>query len=183
VERGSSSNSNGPQTTQAAAASSSSIERKRTYNMSLDPPTYLASLQSNIRQRPIPWDGAVRAGTLTEDQLAKIRAVDKVKKDARKQTVEADLDGYRQLFVGGPGKKSVLELAAKQQNVVQYILVLLSDLLESAYLPPSSSCISQGASVLPAIGYHRPYPPAIGVEAPANTKRTTCRPPSSNIPR
>ncbi|KAG5766932.1 hypothetical protein H9Q71_014529, partial [Fusarium xylarioides] len=39
--------------------------------MSLDPPTYLASLQSNNRQRPIPWDGAVRAGTLTEEQYAK----------------------------------------------------------------------------------------------------------------
>ncbi|KAK1757637.1 V-type proton ATPase subunit H [Echria macrotheca] len=99
--------------------------------MSLDPPTYLASLQSNIRQRPIPWDGAVRTGTLTEEQLAQIRAVDKVKKDARKHTVEADLDGYCTLFVGGPGKKSVLELAAKRQDVVQYILVLLSDLLDN----------------------------------------------------
>lgn len=100
--------------------------------MSLDPPAYLASLQINIRQRPIPWDGAVRAGTLTEEQLAQIRAIDKVKKDVRKQVVEADLDGYRNLFVGGPGKKSVLELASKRQDVVQYILVLLSDLLESA---------------------------------------------------
>jgi len=107
--------------------------------MSLDPPTYLASLQSNIRQRPIPWDGAVRAGTLTDEQLAQIRAVDKVKKDARKQTVEANLDGYRSLFVGGPGRKSVLELAAKRQDVVQYILVLLSDLLQSACLPPPSA--------------------------------------------
>jgi V-type H+-transporting ATPase subunit H len=102
--------------------------------MLLDPPTYLASLQSNIRQRPIPWDGAVRAGTLTEDQLARIRAVDKVKRDVRIQTVEADLDGYRTLFVGESGKtKSVLESAAKRQDVVQYLLVLLSDLLNSAY--------------------------------------------------
>ncbi|KAK3394592.1 armadillo-type protein [Podospora didyma] len=99
--------------------------------MSLDPPTYLASLQSNIRQRPIPWDGAVRAGTLTDDQLARIRAVDKLKRDQRKQIVEADLDGYCLLFVGAPGKKSVLELAAKRQDVVQYILVLLNDLLDS----------------------------------------------------
>ncbi len=99
--------------------------------MLLDPPTYLASLQSNIRQRPIPWDGAVRAGTLTDDQLARIRAVDKVKRDVRKQTVEADLDGYRILFVGGSGAKSVLESASKRQDVVQYILVLLSDLLDA----------------------------------------------------
>src|SRR5690348_4518068 len=100
--------------------------------MLLDPPTYLASLQSNIRQRPIPWDGAVRAGSLTEDQLARIRAVDKVKREVRQQTVDADLDGYRILFVGEPGKtKSVLESASKRQDVVQYMLVLLSDLLDS----------------------------------------------------
>lgn len=99
--------------------------------MSLDPPTYLASLQSNIRQRPIPWEGAVRAGTLTEDQHAKIRAVDKAKKpEQRKQIVEAELDDYRLLFVGGDGKPSVLETAAKQANVIQYILVLLADVLD-----------------------------------------------------
>lgn len=79
----------------------------------------------------------MRAGTLTDDQLARIRAVDKVKRDVRKQTVESDLDGYRILFVGGPGKKSVLESASKRQDVVQYILVLLSDLLDSMSLPLS----------------------------------------------
>lgn len=101
--------------------------------MSLDPPTYLASLQNNIRQRPIPWEGAVRAGTLTEDQLAKIKAVERAKKEARTQTVENDLDGYRILFVGEQGKPSVLELARKRTEVVQYILVLLSDLLDSMF--------------------------------------------------
>ncbi|KAH6854444.1 armadillo-type protein [Chaetomium sp. MPI-CAGE-AT-0009] len=109
--------------------------------MLLDPPPYLAALQGNVRQRLIPWDGAVRAGTLTEDQLARIRAVDKVKRDVRKQTVEADLDGYRTLFVGEPGKKSVLESAAKRQDVVQNILVLLSDLLDS--VPALSKAILQ----------------------------------------
>ncbi|KAJ4158953.1 H(+)-transporting V1 sector ATPase subunit H [Fusarium oxysporum] len=100
--------------------------------MSLDPPTYLASLQSNIRQRPIPWDGAVRAGTLTEEQYAKIRAVDKAKKpEQRKEIVSGDIDGYRVLFVGDDGKTSVLETAGKHANVIQYILVLLGDLLEA----------------------------------------------------
>ncbi|KAI1657154.1 ARM repeat-containing protein [Daldinia decipiens] len=98
--------------------------------MSLDPPPYLGSLQNNIRQRPVPWDGAARAGTITEAQLAKIRAVDKVKREQRKQVVEGDLDGYRILFVGGPGTTGVLESASKRSDVVQYILVLLSDLLE-----------------------------------------------------
>ncbi|KAH7326619.1 armadillo-type protein [Stachybotrys elegans] len=100
--------------------------------MSLDPPTYLASLQSNIRQRPIPWDGAVRAGSLSDDQYAKIRAVDKAKKpEQRKEIIEGDVEGYRLVFVGGSGKPSVLESAAKNVNVIQYILVLLADLLES----------------------------------------------------
>ncbi|RYP82820.1 hypothetical protein DL769_001517 [Monosporascus sp. CRB-8-3] len=98
--------------------------------MSLDPPPYLGSLQNNIRQRPIPWDGAARAGTITEAQLAKIRAVDKVRKDQRKQVVESDLDGYRILFVGEPATPGVLESASKRSDVIQYILVLLSDLLE-----------------------------------------------------
>ncbi|KAI0430931.1 armadillo-type protein [Xylaria sp. FL1042] len=98
--------------------------------MSLDPPPYLASLQNNIRQRPIPWDGAARAGTITESQLAKIRAVDKVRKEQRKQVVESDLDGYRILFVGEAGNPGVLESASRRSDVVQYVLVLLSDLLQ-----------------------------------------------------
>ncbi|TRX98158.1 hypothetical protein FHL15_000803 [Xylaria flabelliformis] len=99
--------------------------------MSLDPPPYLGSLQNNIRQRPIPWDGAARAGTITESQLAKIRAVDKVRKEQRKQVVESDLDGYRILFIGEPGNPGVLESASRRSDVVQYILVLLSDLLQA----------------------------------------------------
>ncbi|KAI0206187.1 armadillo-type protein [Astrocystis sublimbata] len=98
--------------------------------MSLDPAPYLGSLQNNIRQRPIPWDGAARAGTITEAQLAKIRAVDKVRKEQRKQVVESDLDGYRILFVGEPGNPGVLESASRRSDVVQYILVLLGDLLQ-----------------------------------------------------
>lgn len=101
--------------------------------MSLDPPTYLSSLQNNIRARPIPWDGAVRAGTISDDQLNKIRAVDKVRKEQRKQIVEGDLDGYRALFVGGDGRAGVVESAARRADVVQYILVLLADLLDGNY--------------------------------------------------
>lgn len=98
--------------------------------MSLEPPPYLSSLQNNIRQRPIPWEGAARVGTVTEAQLAQIRAVDKVRKEQRKHVVEADLDGYRLLFVGGNGQSSVLESASKRPEVLQYLLVLLSDLLD-----------------------------------------------------
>lgn len=95
----------------------------------MDPPTYLNSLQNNIRARPIPWEGAVRAGNITDDQLKKIKSVDKVRKEQRKQTVEGDLKGYGTLLVGGDESKSVLECAFKRSDIVQYILVLASDLI------------------------------------------------------
>lgn len=97
--------------------------------MSLDPPTYLNSTQNNIRARPIPWDGAVRAGTITDSDLKKIKAVDKVRKDQRKQTVEADLGAYQSLILGGEKSRSVFESAAKRTDVIQYMLVLTGDLL------------------------------------------------------
>lgn len=120
--------------------------------MSLDPPPYLAQLQSNIRQRPIPWDGAARAGTITEDQLAKIRAVDKVRTEQRKQIVEDDLEGYTRLFVGEPGTPSVIETASKRSDVIKYILVLLSDLLQGE----SQSSNGRSALHLPTDG-SRPH--------------------------
>ncbi|KAJ6102922.1 hypothetical protein N7486_005349 [Penicillium sp. IBT 16267x] len=98
--------------------------------MSLDPPTYLSSLQNNIRARPIPWEGAVRAGNITDDHLKKIKAVDKVRKEQRIQTIEADLDGYMSLLAGGSQGKSVLESASRRTDIVQYILVLASDLIQ-----------------------------------------------------
>ncbi|KAG4032318.1 hypothetical protein MFRU_007g02250 [Monilinia fructicola] len=124
--------------------------------MSLDPPTYLHSLMNNIRQRPIPWDGAVRAGTITDDQLSKIRAVDKVRKEQRKETVEKDPDAYRTLFVGSEGESSVLESAtrAKRPDVVQYILVLLGDLLDG--IPTLSKTLSEHDDP------YRPFLPLLG---------------------
>ena len=97
--------------------------------MSLDPPTYLNSVQNNTRARPIPWEGAVRAGTITDQDLKKIKAVDKVRKEQRRQTVEKDYGAYRSLLLGGDSGKSVLESASKRVDVIQYILVLTSDLL------------------------------------------------------
>lgn len=97
--------------------------------MSLDPPTYLSSLHNNIRARPIPWEGAVRAGNITEEQLRRIKAVDKVRKDIRKRAVESDVQAYTTLLAGGGGGKSILESAARRTDIVQYILVLAGDLI------------------------------------------------------
>ncbi|KAJ5152067.1 hypothetical protein N7492_010362 [Penicillium capsulatum] len=98
--------------------------------MSLEPPTYLSSLQNNIRARPIPWEGAVRAGNITDDHLKKIKAVDKVRKEQRIQTINADLAGYVGLLAGGAQGKSVLDSASRRTDIVQYILVLASDLIQ-----------------------------------------------------
>jgi V-type H+-transporting ATPase subunit H len=96
--------------------------------MTLGQPAYLSSLQGNIRARPIPWDGARRAGDLTEEQSALIDLV-KTPSPDRKQRVEADIDGFRDLFAGGHGKPSVLETARQNTKVLQYMLVLLADLV------------------------------------------------------
>ena len=101
--------------------------------MSLDPPTYLSSLQNNIRARPIPWEGAVRAGTITENDLKTIKAVDKVRKEQRRQTVESDAEAYQSLILGGKKGKSVLESASKRADVIQYMLVLTGDLINGMH--------------------------------------------------
>ena len=97
--------------------------------MSLETPPYLVSLQNNIRQRPIPWEGAVRAGTITENDLRRIKAVDKVRKEQRRQIVEESLNDYQSLILGQSGERSIFESASKRQDVVQYMLTLTGDLL------------------------------------------------------
>ena len=104
--------------------------------MSLDPPTYLSSLQNSIRARPIPWEGAVRAGHITEGELKKIKSVDKVRWEQRRQTVSGDLDGFRTLLLGGDEAQSVLVSAGKRGDVVQYILVLAGDMIDGEASSP-----------------------------------------------
>ncbi|KAL9104119.1 MAG: hypothetical protein Q9163_000921 [Psora crenata] len=116
--------------------------------MSLDPPTYLSSLQNNIRARPIPWEGAVRAGTITDNDLKTIKAVDKVRKEQRRQTVEGNLEGYQSLILGGSMGKSVFESAAKRADVVQYMLVLTGDLLNGHSNNPEDPIPLLASSVL-----------------------------------
>ncbi|KAI5290865.1 H(+)-transporting V1 sector ATPase subunit H [Ascosphaera aggregata] len=97
--------------------------------MALDSPTYLNSLQNNIRARPIPWEGAVRAGNITEDHLRKIKAVDKVRRDARAKTIGENEQVYVTLLAGSGDEKSVLESASRRTDIIQYVLVLAGDLI------------------------------------------------------
>ncbi|KAK3672527.1 H(+)-transporting V1 sector ATPase subunit H [Recurvomyces mirabilis] len=98
--------------------------------MSLDPPAYIQSLQNNIRARPISWEGAVRAKTITDADLKKIKAIDKVRKEQRKQVIESDTDTYTALLLGNGETKSIFEGAAKRTDILQYMLVLTGDLIE-----------------------------------------------------
>ncbi|KAK4902074.1 H(+)-transporting V1 sector ATPase subunit H [Elasticomyces elasticus] len=98
--------------------------------MSLDPPAYILSLQNNIRARPISWEGAVRAKTITDSDLKKIKAIDKVRKEQRKQTIEADTSTYTTLLLGNGETKSIFESAAKRLDILQYMLVLTGDLID-----------------------------------------------------
>jgi V-type H+-transporting ATPase subunit H len=98
--------------------------------MSLDPPAYILSLQNNIRARPISWDGAVRAKTITDADLKKIKAIDKVRKEQRRQTIEGDTDTYVSLLLGNGETKSIFETTAKRTDILQYLLVLTGDLIE-----------------------------------------------------
>lgn len=77
----------------------------------------------------IPWDGAVRAGDLAEAQLKTIKSVDKVRKEQRKQTIESDPGKYGSLLTGGDDAPSVLEKANKRPDIIQYVLILVNELI------------------------------------------------------
>lgn len=100
--------------------------------MSLDTPRYLAELFSSIRGRSIAWDAHVRAGLISESDVKKIKAIDKVSKEKQASVVEKDVDGYASLVLGPQGalKKAT---DGKRVDVVAYMLVLLGDLLEGAF--------------------------------------------------
>ncbi|KAJ4326087.1 H(+)-transporting V1 sector ATPase subunit H [Neodidymelliopsis sp. IMI 364377] len=108
---------------------------------SLDPPTYLTSIQNNIRARPISWEGAVRAKTITEEDLKKIKSIDKVRKEQRKQTIESDVQSFVTLLLGGEGSQSIFEAAAKRQDIIHYMLVLLGDIVDD--IPALTSALIQ----------------------------------------
>jgi len=80
----------------------------------------------------------VRAGDLSDEQLKTIKSVDKVRKEQRKQTIESDPGTYGTLLAGGDGTSSVLDKAQKRRDIIQYILVLATDLVTGRTI----SCLS-----------------------------------------
>jgi V-type H+-transporting ATPase subunit H len=72
----------------------------------------------------------VRAKTITDEDLKKIKSIDKVRKEQRKQTIESDVGSFVTLLLGGEGSQSIFEAAAKRQDIIHYMLVLLGDTIE-----------------------------------------------------
>lgn len=56
-----------------------------------------------------------------------------MRKEQRKQTIESDAGTYGTLLAGGDSSPSVLEKAQKRQDIIQYILVLATDLITGAH--------------------------------------------------
>jgi V-type H+-transporting ATPase subunit H len=106
----------------------------------------------------------VRAGNITDEHLRKIKAVDKIRKQERKQAVEADLNGYTTLLAGNPPDvKSVLDSASRRTDIVQYILVLAADLINGIFpkrcsiRTPLMLCIDVPALASALISHPNPY--------------------------
>ncbi|THX05082.1 vacuolar ATP synthase-like protein subunit H [Aureobasidium pullulans] len=127
--------------------------------MSLDPPAYILSLQNNIRARPISWEGAVRAKTITEQDLKKIKSIDKVRKEQRRQTVESDPESYAALVLGSDDSASIFQSAAKRSDIVQYMLVLTGDLIEVRKLLTGQADIPSFVAKL--LDHADPYAPFV----------------------
>ena len=72
----------------------------------------------------------MRAKTITEEDLKKIKSIDKVRKEQRKQTIESDVNSFVTLLLGGDGSQSIFEAAAKRQDIIHYMLVLLGDITD-----------------------------------------------------
>ena len=71
--------------------------------------------------------------------MKKIKSVDKVRIEQRKQTLEGDPKSYATLLLGGEDGGGVLDKAAKRTDIIQYILVLANDLItgELRVKPPA----------------------------------------------
>jgi len=105
-------------------------------SMSLERQPY-EELCSNIRARPIGWDGYHRVHIITADEVEKIKAIDKVPLERRIGIVGGDPEAYAKLFLGdGAEGSGILGRTAGSRggadtSIIQYILVLMGDLLES----------------------------------------------------
>jgi V-type H+-transporting ATPase subunit H len=105
-----------------------------TPTMSLESQSPLDEYKRLIRDRPVAWDAYIRYNLVTDSDVKKIKAIDKVPKDKRVGIVEKDGEGYARLVLGEDG---VLKKSANgnRVDIVQYILMWTGDLLDGTRSP------------------------------------------------
>lgn len=64
-----------------------------------------------------------------------------MRKEQRKQTIEKDPGVYSSLLVGGKDGSSVLDKASKRTDILQYILVLATDLITGQTMSMTASLL------------------------------------------
>lgn len=83
---------------------------------------YLDELSANIRARPIPWEGYQRASLISENEVQRIKAIDKQPTAKKREIVMNESDDYAQLVMNLLSK-------IKRVDILQYTLVLAGDFI------------------------------------------------------
>ena len=83
---------------------------------------YLDELTANIRARPIPWEGYQRASLINEDEVKRIKAIDKQPAARKHEIITSESDEYAQLVMNLLNK-------IKRVDILQYTLVLAGDFI------------------------------------------------------
>ena len=99
----------------------------------------------------------MRAKTITDEDLKKIKSIDKVRKEQRKQTIESDVNSFVTLLLGGDGSQSIFEAAAKRPDIIHYMLVLLGDIIDGVK-PSCNHKILTRVLILVQTSPHSPPP-------------------------
>lgn len=86
---------------------------------------YLDELTANIRARPIPWEGYQRANLISEDEIKKIKAVDKQPLAEKTQIISKQSQEYARLILDLLGRM-------KRVDILQYTLVLAGDFISES---------------------------------------------------
>lgn len=86
---------------------------------------YLDEVTANIRARPIPWEGYQRASLISEEEMTKIKAIDKQPASQRQEIISKQSDEYASLIMSMLGK-------IKRIDILQYVLVLAGDFISES---------------------------------------------------
>lgn len=111
--------------------------------MSLDSQSILDEYKSLIRGRVVAWEALVRLQLVTDADVKKIKAIEKVSKEKRAGIVEKDGHVYAELALSDKG---VLKKSADAGKVdsVQYILMWIGDLLDGKIAVGKLSLTAEG---------------------------------------